>query len=61
MYDWDWALIFRLISEVPMIAAFTILEYKKLRLKSQNFLTVGTCVLFDPGGISLKDSTICII
>ncbi|WP_106917588.1 leucyl aminopeptidase family protein [Chryseobacterium aurantiacum] len=37
-------------------AAFTILEYKTTVKNSKTFGLVGKCVLFDTGGISLKNS-----
>jgi leucyl aminopeptidase len=38
-------------------AAFTILEYKTTVKNAATFGLVGKCVLFDTGGISLKDHT----
>lgn len=38
-------------------AAFTILEYNTTVKKAKTIGLVGKCVLFDTGGISLKDST----
>ncbi|MGO4710765.1 leucyl aminopeptidase family protein, partial [Chryseobacterium sp. 2TAF14] len=37
-------------------AAFTILEYKTTEKNAKTFGLVGKCVLFDTGGISLKNS-----
>jgi leucyl aminopeptidase len=38
-------------------AAFTIIEYKTTVKNAKTFGLVGKCVLFDTGGISLKDHT----